>query len=82
MTSISEMCVPAFLEAYDFGAFTKIVDVGGGHGAVLRAILREYTDLSGTIAEMPSVVEGAKKAIADTAQYPCRHSGPRCADPG
>ena len=64
MTSISEMCVPAFLEAYDFGFFTRIVDVGGGHGAFLRSILKEYPDVSGMIAEMPSVVSGTKAALA------------------
>jgi hypothetical protein len=64
MTSISEMCVPAFLEAYDFGSFKRIVDVGGGHGAFLRAILKEHPDVAGTVAEMPSVVADAKTAIA------------------
>lgn len=64
MTSISEMCIPAFLDAYDFGAFTKIVDVGGGHGAVLRAILRKHKDLRGAIADLSPVISGAKEAIA------------------
>lgn len=64
MTSISEMCVPAFLEAYDFSGFGKIVDVGGGHGALLRSILREYPAAHGIIAEMPSLVGPATQAIA------------------
>jgi hypothetical protein len=64
MTSISEMCIPAFLDAYDFGGFTKIVDVGGGHGALLRAILRKHTNLRGAVAEMPFVVPNTKAAIA------------------
>src|SRR3954447_18751422 len=55
MTSVSEMCIPAFLEAYDFGSFQKIVDVGGGHGAILRAIVKEHAGLRGTLAEMPSL---------------------------
>jgi len=63
MTSFSATCAPAFLEAYDFGSFTRIMDVGGGHGAILRAILKEYPDLSGTIAEIPSVVPNARTAI-------------------
>ena len=64
MSSVSEMCAPAFLEAYDFGAFKRIVDVAGGHGAFLRAVLREHPEVTGTVAEMPSVVPDAKKAIA------------------
>jgi hypothetical protein len=65
MTSISEMCIPAFLEAYNFGSFGKIVDVGGGHGALLRSILREYPTLRGSVAEMPSLVDPATRAIAN-----------------
>jgi hypothetical protein len=52
MTSISEMCIPAFLEAYDFGSFKKIVDVGGGHGALLRSILHANAAARGVVAEM------------------------------
>ena len=64
MTSISEMCIPAFLEAYPFGSFERIVDVGGGHGAILRSILKQHTGTRGTIAEMPSLIPAAKAAIA------------------
>jgi len=64
MTSISQMCIPAFLEAYEFGSFRKIVDVGGGHGAILRAILKEHPDVRGTLAEMPSLLTSANSAIA------------------
>ena len=63
MTSISEMCIPAFLEAYDFGSFKKLVDVGGGHGAVLRAILKSYPKLRGVVAEMDAVIPGTRQAI-------------------
>lgn len=63
MTSISEMCVPAFLEAYDFSVFDHLVDVGGGHGALLRAILRAAPRLRGTVADMPTVVPEAQAAI-------------------
>ena len=64
MTSISQMCIPAFLDAYDFGSFRSIVDVGGGHGAVLRAILKEHPGVHGTLAEMPSLLTAANGAIA------------------
>lgn len=65
MTSISEICIPAFLEAYDFSGFKKIVDVGGGHGAVLRTILHANPALQGAVAEMAAVVPAAKRAIAE-----------------
>jgi DNA-binding HxlR family transcriptional regulator len=65
MTSISEMCIPAFLEAYPFESFKQIVDVGGGHGAVLRSILKQHTGSCGTLAEMPSLISAATTAIAN-----------------
>jgi hypothetical protein len=64
MTSISEMCIPAFLDAYSFGSFEKMVDVGGGHGAVLRSVLKQHRGLQGTVAEMPSLLRAADAAIA------------------
>jgi len=65
MTSISEMCIPPFLDAYPFGSFGRIVDVGGGHGAVLRAILKQHPNVRGTLAEMPSLLDAANAAIAE-----------------
>lgn len=65
MTSISEMCIPPFLEAYDFSPFTKIVDIGGGHGALLRAILHANPALKGVVAEMAAVVPATKRAIQE-----------------
>ena len=65
MTSVSQLCIPAFLEAYSFGSFERIVDVGGGHGAVLRSILKEHAGVSGTLAEMASLIPAANAAIAD-----------------
>jgi len=63
MTGISEMCIPAFLDAYPFGSFGKIVDVGGGHGALLRAILKEHANVRGTLAEMAALLDAANAAI-------------------
>ncbi|MBS1805129.1 MAG: hypothetical protein JST28_17345 [Acidobacteria bacterium] len=65
MTSISEMCIPAFLEAYDFSGFKKIIDVGGGHGALLRSILHANPTAQGVVAEMPAVLTQTKRAIAE-----------------
>lgn len=63
MTSISEMCIPAFLEEYPFGLFERIVDVGGGHGAVLRSILKQHPSSRGTLVEMPALIPAANAAL-------------------
>jgi hypothetical protein len=40
MTSMSAMAIDPVLAAYDFTRFGRIVDVGGGHGSLLAAVLR------------------------------------------
>ena len=37
----------------------KIVDVGGGHGALLRGILERHPNCTGVLCDLPSVVAGA-----------------------
>jgi hypothetical protein len=53
----------AVADAYDFTPFGTIVDVGGGHGALLIAILKANPKLRGALFELPHVTEGARKAI-------------------
>lgn len=53
----------AVVAAYDFSPFAKIVDVGGGHGALMAAILKANSGTEGVIFDLPSVMAGAKKTI-------------------
>jgi hypothetical protein len=59
MTSVSNLDVPAILEAYDFSGLAKIVDVGGGHGMMLRSILEHYPHALGVLCDHPSVIARA-----------------------
>ncbi len=63
MTSISGMENPAIAEAYDFRGIQKIVDLGGGHGSLLSAILARNPDLRGVVYDRVEVVENAKKDV-------------------
>jgi hypothetical protein len=45
--------------AYDFSGFGTIVDVGGGHGLLLSAILCESPNTGGILFDAESVVAGA-----------------------
>ena len=65
MVSVSNLDVPAILEAYDFSGFGNIVDVGGGHGMMLRTILERYPELRGILCDLPPVLAGAA-AIRDS----------------
>ena len=59
MTAGSEMNVPAVLAAYDFSQFERIVDVGGGQGALLRGIMSANPNLHGVLFDFQEVVSGA-----------------------
>jgi hypothetical protein len=49
----------AVAEAYDFSGFGTVVDVGGGHGALLTEILRSTEKTRGILFDLPHVVAGA-----------------------
>lgn len=49
----------AIVRGYDFGRFRHVVDVGGGHGALLAAILGSHPDVRGTLFDQPHVVARA-----------------------
>jgi O-methyltransferase domain/Dimerisation domain len=59
MTSISSMELPLIIAAYDFSVFERIVDVGGGAGALLDGILSANLKARGVLFDLPSVVKGA-----------------------
>jgi len=60
MTSASVNDAAAVVAAYDFSRFDRIVDVGGGHGGLLRAILSANPKLRGVLADRSAVVAGAE----------------------
>jgi hypothetical protein len=64
MTGFSAAVMPAILEAYDFAGITTLVDVAGGHGAVLASVLQKYPSMKGILFDLEHVVEGAKPRIA------------------
>ena len=53
----------AVASAYDFSPFGTIVDVGGGHGAMMQAILLRYPRARGVLFDLPRVIVGAREAI-------------------
>jgi len=65
MTSISLIETSAVVGAYDFHGIGKLVDVGGGHGFLLAAILKANREMRGILFEMPHALEGAQKLLAE-----------------
>jgi SAM-dependent methyltransferase len=54
----------ALAEAYDFSRHRRLLDVGGGTGSFLVAILSANAGLEGTLFELPKVAEIAKRKLA------------------
>ncbi|WP_242453461.1 acetylserotonin O-methyltransferase [Mycolicibacterium sp. P9-64] len=63
MTSMSAMAIDPVLATYDFSGFAEIVDVGGGHGSLLAAVLQSAPNATGVLFDLPSVVEGAPAVL-------------------
>lgn len=63
MTDLSRAHGPKIAEAYDFGKFSKIIDIAGGHGALLMSILRRYPKPRGVVFDLPQVIKGTQAAL-------------------
>jgi hypothetical protein len=61
----------AILAAYDFSGLAKIVDVGGGQGALLQGILERYPKATGVLFDLPAVVAGAHDLRESTVAARC-----------
>ena len=61
MKSNSLNSLRGVLEKCDFTATRKVVDVGGGFGHLVVALLEKYRGLRGVLLDMPDLVPVARK---------------------
>ena len=61
MTVQSKLHNTALIDSYDFSGIGTLVDVGGGHGSTLAAVLAQYPAMRGILFDLPEVVASAKK---------------------
>ena len=54
----------SMVAAYDFSGAESVVDVGGGHGKLLSAILQANPALHGALFDLPHVVVGAGPTLS------------------
>ncbi len=52
------------IAAYDWGSRTHVVDVGGGNGTLLAALLRAHPTLRGTVFDQPATAAAARETLA------------------
>jgi hypothetical protein len=63
MTAFGQGVAAAVVHAYNFDGQQTIVDVGGGHGTLMTAVLQSDPRLTGILFDQPHVIEGARRAL-------------------
>jgi hypothetical protein len=64
MAEHSRMTGKALADSYDFTSAHQIVDVGGGDGSFLSAILRANPEATGVIYDQPYLADAARNQVA------------------
>jgi hypothetical protein len=64
MATFAPQTAAAVAAAYDFSAFGKLADVGGGNGALLIGILEANPNLRGMVFDQPHVAARARENVA------------------
>ncbi len=64
LDSMGTLTARALAEAVDFSRFKRILDVGGGSGAIDIELCKRYPHLRATIFDLPFVVEKASGKVA------------------
>ncbi len=65
MTGLSGAAIGPVVDAYDFTPFRTIVDVAGGHGRLLAAILASAPHAQGVLYDLPEVIAGATPLLRE-----------------
>jgi hypothetical protein len=65
MVALTALVIPDVLAAFDFSGIGRLIDVGGGHGQLLGAVLRAYPSMSGTVFDLPRCAEAARRHLLE-----------------
>jgi len=65
MTGLSSAAIGPVVQAYDFASYGTVVDVAGGHGRLLAAILESAPEAQGVLYDLPDVVAGAMPLLRE-----------------
>jgi hypothetical protein len=68
MAAKAQVVIPLVIEAYDFESIPRIVDVGGGRGHLLDAIIKSTVRPKGFLFDQPHVVQEATSIAGDRLQ--------------
>jgi orsellinic acid C2-O-methyltransferase len=63
LVELTRLSADAVVRAYDFSPFHNIVDVGGGYGQLLAAILAANPQARGVLFDRPHAIDGARSHL-------------------
>jgi hypothetical protein len=63
MVELSTRVAESFVEAYDFGGVRTAVDVAGGNGALLQAVLQAQPKMRGILFDLAQGLAGAQEKL-------------------
>jgi len=66
MSVASSRQIPSILKAYDWTKFKTLIDLGGGAGHLLAAILQTSPNANGIVFDLPDVIENSTKPYIAT----------------
>ncbi len=63
MTALTTAVTNAVVATYDFSSFHTIVDVGGGNGTLMAAVLAAHPEARGIIFDLPHARDGTSAPL-------------------
>ena len=63
LAELTRLATDSFVKSYDFSGMRQIVDVGGGYGQLLAAILVPNPSLTGVLFDLPHAIEGGRRHL-------------------
>ena len=72
MSSWTRQTARDVLDAFSFAGIEHLVDIGGGHGIMLDAILAATPAMRATLIDRPEVIEAAAPALQDPQRSRCK----------
>jgi hypothetical protein len=63
MARLSDRVVAEAIDHYDFAAASRVLDVGGGRGHFVAAVLEAHPELAGAVFDVPEVAEAASEHL-------------------
>ena len=65
MSAAASFIAAAFVRSYDLNGIERLVDVGGGHGVLMRSVLEAHPRVQGMVFDLPGVIGGTRARLTD-----------------